>query len=70
MHSLREVQINVTVSQHNFIFSNNKDIFSAKNDYISLGLIARTIWVHLQKYTPFCILVIIPDDSNYFCPKT
>lgn len=41
MHSLREVQINVTVSQHNFIFSKNKDTRSAKNDYVSSGLTTR-----------------------------
>jgi hypothetical protein len=41
MHSLREVQINVTVSQHNFIFSKNKDTCSAKNDYLSSDLITR-----------------------------
>lgn len=70
MHSLRKVQIKVTFSQHNFIFIKNKDTFSAKNDYLSSGMITRKTGAYLQMYTPFCVLVIIPDDSNYFCPKT
>jgi len=44
MRSLREVQINVTVRQHNFIFSENKDTCSAKNDCLSSGLITRKKW--------------------------
>jgi len=70
MHSLRKVQINVTVRQHNFIFIKNKDTFSAKNDYLSSGIFTRKNGIYLQRYTPFCVLVILPDDSNYFCPKS
>ena len=33
MHSLRDVQIKVTVLQHNVILSKNEDTFSAKNYY-------------------------------------
>jgi hypothetical protein len=56
MHSLREVQINVTVSHHNFIFSNNKDKCSAKNDYLSLGLITRKNVYIYKGILPFVFL--------------
>lgn len=46
MHSLREVQIKVTVQKPNVIFSKNKNTFSAKNDYLSPGIITRKSGVY------------------------